>query len=345
MVAKPQRVRCDMYMWKGGFSKLLIWFQRISPAGAFGRMHPRHGQLACCQWRSYSCFSWREGLVLDPQDCRSFGWGQSSGFHPHVCVCHHRLCAVLISHTHFIPSGCLSPQNLEVSLGLSTAARAAVSLPPAFCQVFVTLSPLCLSPLSLWELSPWAFQASSIFMCQQGVFTGLKYSVGLCLSANPWARWWSARLLSATTHLTRPDSTARGLSPHSLSGVHSASDRDSERRKGKLIVVYFKYISGATRCCLEMWKPGQARHEESRAWQGELLGQPQPQGAGSSLRSGRFFSLSSSWRVNCPISGASQKEMLPLLRCFPWVSLGRAPWPRWRSLWVCLVCRIVLYTK
>lgn len=50
------------------------------------------------------------------------------------------------------------------------------------------LSPTAASSKKSWELSLRAFQASSIFKCQQRVFTGLKYIVGLWLLANPQAK-------------------------------------------------------------------------------------------------------------------------------------------------------------
>lgn len=58
------------------------------------------------------------------------------------------------------------------------------------------LSPTAVSSKKRWELSLRAFQASSVFTCQQRVFTGLKYIVGLWLSANPQPKRWSVCLFS-----------------------------------------------------------------------------------------------------------------------------------------------------
>lgn len=63
------------------------------------------------------------------------------------------------------------------------------------CQLFppclsplLSLSPAAESSKKSWELSLRAFRASSVFKCQQRVFTGLKYIVSLWLSANPQAK-------------------------------------------------------------------------------------------------------------------------------------------------------------
>lgn len=255
VVAKPQRVRCDIMCERVGSASYWSGFRGSALLVRLEECILGTDSSPAASGGATAAFPDMKVWFLALRTAAALAEDTAVASTPCLCLPPPSLCSPdfpYTFHSQWVPQP-TEPRGVP---------WAAVSPPLVLCQVFVTSFPLW---LSLWELSPWAFQASSMFTCQQGVFTGLKYSVGLCLSANPWARRWSARLLSATTRLTRPDSAAWGLSPHSLSGVRSACDRDSERRKEKLIV-YFKYISGATHCCcLEMWKPGQARHEESQA--------------------------------------------------------------------------------